>query len=336
MEIQKKALVVDLSYQVHRNMAVPNLAKLRTKDKVRIGGLFGTLKTLQNEAKYGNYSKIVCCMDSYPAFRKQLFPNYKHSRKSNPDSPEYLSYIAEDPYGWSEKKAKHFTFEKLKEVLPKLCVQTIIQENVEGDDLVYRTCLELTKDGYTCYAMSDDKDYLQLVHLVPGLKVKRVIAQEIITKDNFQEKCGVPAEWFIYYKAMIGDKSDEIPNIAKGFGEVGVKKFIYNLDKYGVNPDNKDLVYDKILEIAQIPDENGKPLAPKVDKEAIEVLKRNMRLMDFRECPYGEAHQEELKTLLNEKLQFDAPYLMETFKKYEMGTLMPMLVESTFKRMSNK
>lgn len=335
-EIKKKALIVDLSYQVHRNMSVPQMAAMRTKDKTRTGGLFGTLHTIQNVAKTGGYSKIVCCMDSYPAFRKQLFPNYKHSRRSNPDSPEYISYVAEDRWGWSEKKAKHFTFEILKSLLPKLCVQTIIQENVEGDDLVYQTCLELSKDGYTCYAMSDDKDYLQLVHLIPGLKVNRAMAKEIVTKDNFKDKFGVSPEWFIYYKAMIGDSSDEISGIAKGFGEVGVKKFINKACEKGIDPDNKETIYDELLKLAQSSDEKGKPLAPKVTPEAIEILKRNIKLMDFRECPYGEVHKEELKRLLNEKLQFDSQYLLETFKKYELNSLMPMLIESTFKRMGNK
>lgn len=331
----KKALVIDLSYQVHRNMAVPNLSGLRTKDMKRTGGVFGTLKTIQNVARYGNYSKIICCMDSYPAFRKQLFPGYKQSRKSNPDSPEYVSYIAEDKWGWSEKKAKHFTFDVLKAILPKLCVQVIAQENVEGDDLVYQTCLQLSKEGYYCCALSDDKDYLQLIHLIPNLKVNRAMSKEVVTKENFLEKCGVPSEWFIYYKAIIGDSSDEIPGIAKGFGEVSAKKFILEAKNSGIDPDDKGTVYNNLFELAKQKNEKGKPLAPKITEESIDSLKKNIKLMDFRECPYGESHQEELKTLINEKLVFDQMFLMEQFKKYEFGSLVQMLIEPTFKRLSN-
>ncbi len=329
----KKALVVDLSYQVARNMSVPTLAALRTKDKVRTGGLFGTLKTIYTAAKAGHYDKIVCCMDSYPAFRKQLFPNYKHSRKSNPDSPEYQSYVAEDAWGWSEKKAKHFTFDELKDILPKLCVQVIIQENVEGDDLVYQTCKVLTDEGYECYAMSDDKDYLQLINLVPNLKVYRAMKGETITKENFLESCDVPYNWFIYYKAMCGDSSDEIPGIAKGLGEASIKEFIKYADSLGINPDNKEVVYGKLLNLVKIYDGKSAGRVKKIDESALEVLKKNIRLMDFRECPYGEGKKEELNKLLHEPLKLDLEYVMSKFKKYEFGSIASMLFDSTFKRL---
>ena len=329
----KKALVVDLSYQVARNMAVPTLAALRTKDKVRTGGLFGTLKTIYNAAKAGHYDKIVCCMDSYPAFRKQLFPNYKHSRRSNPDSPEYVSYIAEDAWGWSEKKAKHFTFDELKDILPKLCVQTIIQENVEGDDLVYQTCLMLSEEGYECYAMSDDKDYLQLVNLIPGLKVYRAMKGDTITRENFLESVDVPYNWFIFYKAMIGDPSDEIPGFVKGLGEVTVKEFIKYADGLGLNPDHKESIYKKLLSLASIYDGKSARRVKKIDEAAIEVLQKNIRLMDFRECPYGDSKKEELKRLLHEPLKFDQIYVMNKFKQLEFSSLAQLLFDNTFKKL---
>ena len=221
----KRALVVDLSYQVHRYLSVPQVNDLRTKSKVKIGGVYGVLKALNGALSNDYYSKVICCMDSYPAFRKQLMPAYKSSRRSNPDSPEYASFVAKDQWGWSQKTTQEFTFRMLKVLLPMLKIKTIIQENVEGDDLVYHTCKYLTNEGWECTAMSDDKDYLQLVNLIPGIRILRAMHGDVITEANFFEKMKVHHDWFIFYKALLGDPSDEIPSVVKGFGEASIIKF---------------------------------------------------------------------------------------------------------------
>ena len=57
----KRALVVDLSYQVHRYLSVPQMSELRNKDKVKVGGVFGVLKALNNALSNDCFSKVICC-----------------------------------------------------------------------------------------------------------------------------------------------------------------------------------------------------------------------------------------------------------------------------------
>lgn len=324
MEIKKRALVVDLSYQVHRYLSVPQINELRNKDKVKVGGVYGVLKALNGAMTSGCYSKVICCMDSYPAFRKQLFPSYKSSRRNNPDSPEYASYIAADKWGWSEKSTQEFTFRMLKALLPKLKIKTIIQENVEGDDLVYHTCKYLTEQGWECTAMSDDKDYLQLINLVPGIRVLRAMHGDVITETNFFEKLKVHPDWFIFYKAMMGDPSDEIPSVVKGFGEASIIKFVNTAHDNGIDP-NDLTVYDKMFDLAKNwGDTRSKRCVQKFTESCLMPLRKNLKLMDFRECPYGLNKREELHKEINKEVTLDIEGAMKLLSDLEMKSMMAL------------
>lgn len=330
----KRALVIDLSYLVHRCLAVPTMAELRTKDKARVGGIYGVLKSLQAALSKDVYTKVVCCMDSYPAFRKQLFPSYKASRRNNPDSPEYQSYIAKDKWGWSQKSTQDFTFNTLKSLLPKLKIQTIIQENVEGDDLVYHTCLHLTKEGWYCTAMSDDKDYLQLINLVPSLKIYRAMKGDVITKENFFDKIGVHPEFFILYKALLGDPSDEIPGVAKGFGEGSIIKFVNYAHDAGLNP-NDISIYDKMFELAEsVEDKKLTRYLKNFNRDCFNSWRKNMKLMDFRECPYGLNKREELKETLEKPLSLDVECVNEVLKTLEMNSMLTLPISPMISRLT--
>ena len=330
----KRALVVDLSYQVHRYLSVPQMSELRNKDKVKVGGVFGVLKALNNALSNDCFSKVICCMDSYPAYRKQLFPSYKSSRRNNPDSPEYASYIATDKWGWSQKSTQEFTFRTLKFLLPKLKIKTIIQENVEGDDLVYHTCKHLTEQGWSCTAMSDDKDYLQLVNLIPGIKILRAMHGDVVTSLNFFDKCKVYPEWFIFYKALLGDPSDEIPNVVKGFGEASIIKFVNKAHELRIDPNDLNM-YDKLFSLAENwEDSRSKRSIQKFTKDCLQLLEKNLNLMDFRRCPYGSNKHEELKSLLNESVVADESGAIELLEKLEMKTMMALPYSPIIKRLT--
>lgn len=320
----KRALVVDLSYQVHRYLSVPQMKDLRTRDKVKVGGVYGVLKALNYALANDRYNKVICCMDSYPAFRKQLMPSYKSSRRSNPDSPEYASYVATDQWGWSQKSTQEFTFRMLKLLLPKLKIKTIIQENVEGDDLVYHTCKYLTDNGWQCTAMSDDKDYLQLIGLIPNIRVLRAMHGDIITKENFFDKIKVHPEWFIFYKALMGDPSDEIPSVVKGFGEASIIKFVNAAYEKGIDP-SETSVYNKLFELAgSWEDKKSAKNVKKLTEDSLIPLRKNLRLMDFRECPYGLNKREELQKLIESEITLDAEGALKLFNDLEMKTMMTL------------
>lgn len=333
-EMVKRALVVDLSYLVHRCLSVPTMSELRTKNKAKVGGVYGVLKSLQAALSKDFYNKVVCCMDSYPAFRKMLFPSYKSSRRNNPDSPEYQSYIKRDKWGWSQKSTQDFTFKVLKNLLPKLKIQTIIQENVEGDDLVYHTCLQLTQDGWECTAMSDDKDYLQLINLIPSLKILRAMKGDIVTKENFFEKIGVYPEFFILYKALLGDPSDEIPGVAKGFGEGSIKKFVNYAHDKGLDPNTLE-IYDSMFTLAEnVEDKSLNRFLKNFNRDCFQVWRKNMKLMDFRECPYGLNKREELKETLATPLTLDADSVNEVLKSLEMTSMLTLPTSPMITRLS--
>lgn len=331
--VNNVALIVDTSFLVHRQLAMPNVASLRTKNGMRTGGIFGTLRSLSATVReIQDLGVVVCCFDSYPAYRKFIYPEYKANRKSNPDSPEYQEFIAKDQFGWSTEDMNNFTYDTLKTLLPKMKVKTIYQENVEGDDAVFQSAKYLSSKGYKCIVMSDDRDFLQIVNEVPNCEVYRVMAKETITKDNLRENQGVAPEWYIIFKAMCGDGSDGIPGVASGFGPGAITQLINEAESRGLDPDDPDTL-DKLVELAQSWNDKGKARIQKFDKVARDQLELNLKIMDFRKCPYPDAALEELKSKLDEHLEFDNMYLLQKFKEYEFSSLGNILTDIHFRKL---
>ena len=79
------------------------------------------------------------------------------------------------------------------------------------------------KYNSTCFIVSSDKDFVQLVS--DKIILYRPMEKEYYNTDTVKEKFGVLSENFIIYKTLLGDNSDKIPGV-KGLGEKGIfKKF---------------------------------------------------------------------------------------------------------------
>ena len=79
------------------------------------------------------------------------------------------------------------------------------------------------KHDSTCFIVSSDKDFLQLV--TDKIIVYRPMEKEYYTPKVVEEKIGVLPSNFILHKTLLGDNSDNIQGI-KGLGAKGIfKKF---------------------------------------------------------------------------------------------------------------
>ena len=91
---------------------------------------------------------------------------------------------------------------------------------MEGDDVMSWLSENLSGNNVI---VSVDQDFLQLVQ--DTVSVYSPIKDIHITNQNFEEIVGVPVKDFLMYKALIGDKSDNIPGVPK-VGDKTAKKII--------------------------------------------------------------------------------------------------------------
>ena len=79
------------------------------------------------------------------------------------------------------------------------------------------------KHNSTCFIVSSDKDFVQLV--TDKIILYRPMEKEYYTPKVVEEKFGVLSNNFILYKVLLGDNSDKVPGV-KGLGVKGIfKKF---------------------------------------------------------------------------------------------------------------
>lgn len=133
----------------------------------------------------------------YPStnFRKELAPEtYKQNRDDD------------------KSKLIHEQHDELAKWLTVLGIKQIYPGVLEADDIISW----LTKEKLTTSVIvSVDKDLLQLVD--SNVHYYNPIKKKLITPDNFVEEVGVEINEYNNYKALLGDKSDNVEGI-QGYG----------------------------------------------------------------------------------------------------------------------
>jgi len=156
-----------------------------------------SVKSLQEKFKPNNtwitWDKKIC----YPStnFRKELAPEtYKQNRDDN------------------KSKLIHEQHDELSKWLTVLGVKQIYPGVLEADDIISWLVREKLT---TSVIVSVDKDLLQLVD--SNIYFYNPIKKKLITPESFVEEVGVEINEYNHYKALLGDKSDNVEGI-QGYG----------------------------------------------------------------------------------------------------------------------
>lgn len=132
---------------------------------------------------------VVWVWDGYKGNdrRKEIYPEYKGNREGS---------TGEDIYAM---------FKLVQELLSQTSVMQIKVPTWEADDVIYTLAKFFASSGDTVRILTNDADYLQMADL-PGISLPQV------TKWSWDSSL------IVTYKAMVGDKSDNIPGMPR-FGE---------------------------------------------------------------------------------------------------------------------
>ncbi len=205
----EKLLLIDGSNLIFRAYYASEKLNIKTLDN-RPANAIKTLISMINkiiEVEKPSHVFIAHDMKS-PTFRHQMYSEYKAGRSLTPQNLKDQFPMSFDMYDAME--IKHYGV-----------------EGYEADDLIATYAKLSKKQNIPVKIVTGDKDLLQLVE--DGIEVftpKMGFSKECNYNDQvFQEKFDFMPERFIEYKALVGDKSDNIIGVEK-IGDKTARKLI--------------------------------------------------------------------------------------------------------------
>ncbi|WP_414618756.1 DNA polymerase I [Calothrix sp. CCY 0018] len=263
---------------------------LRTKTGIPTSVCFGFIKSLLEVMEKQQPEAIAVAFDlGLPTFRHQADDTYKADRPGTPED-----FIPD--------------LENLHELLTGLNLPILTAAGFEADDVLGTLAQKASNAGYQVKILTGDRDLFQLVDKDKQISVLYLNKEALqrsskglkeFHSEEVKEKLGVLPTQVVDFKALCGDKSDNIPGV-KGIGE---KTAVQLLDTYGT----LDKVYQSLdeikgathkkLEAGKEDAEKSKFLAKIVEDVPLEV--------DLEECKLKGFENSELKPIL-EKLEFSS------------------------------
>ena len=291
-----RVLILDGLNLFFRNFAMMNMVN---PDGVHIGGLGGFFRSLGAMIRQTNPTSVYVVFDGAGSTinRKNLLSEYKGTRNlSRITNWEAFDNIEE------EHDSKIDQIVRIIQYLKLLPVKTTILDKVEADDVIAVLAEKLVeRHNSTCFIVSSDKDFLQLV--TDKIIVYRPMEKEYYTPQVVEQKFGLLPSNFILYKTLLGDNSDNVKGI-KGLGEKGIFKKFPELKTHELTLDDifdicarkfKDhIVYSRILQ----------------DKDRIET---NYKVMDLSNPMIDEKGIEHVNYLIDEELNEFNPEMFVSF-----------------------
>ncbi len=189
-------------------------------------GVFGFTSILLRLLEQDHPDYLAVTFDTGKTFRDALFPEYKATRAKMPEDlrPQ---------------------MERIRQIVDAFNIPRLEVEGYEADDVLGSLSHHLAEEGFGIKIITGDRDLLQLVNdrILVNLPGKTLAdAKDYFTKDVV-DLLGVKPDQVVDYKALVGDKSDNIPGVV-GIGE---KTAVSLLLTYG----NLDQIYNHLDDISE-------------------------------------------------------------------------------------
>src|SRR5215204_4285873 len=196
-------------------------ARWQTSKGEPTAGTYGFARELLRIIEQERPDYIAVAFDTGKTFRDKIFPAYKGTRAKMPDdlSPQ---------------------IGRIREMIDAFNIPRLEMEGYEADDVLGSIARTAAEQGLGIKIITGDRDLLQLVNERTTVYLAGD-DQNYITDEDVVKKLGVPPKQVVDYKALVGDKSDNIPGVAG----VGEKTAITLLEKYKT----LDGIYNHIDEI---------------------------------------------------------------------------------------
>lgn len=193
--------------------ALPELTSKNTP----INAIYGIVKLMIKLTKEYKPKYLVFCVDKGRSDRDKVIKEYKAHRK--PTSDRFKQQI---PIFYEMANSTGFKVFGI--------------ENTEADDAI-ATLTKIFKQLTQIYILTGDKDLLQLLDnkkVFVLLMKKGITDVDFYDDKKFKTEFGFDSNLYPYYKALVGDSSDNIKGV-KGIGPKKAKEIIQkytNINEY--------------------------------------------------------------------------------------------------------
>jgi len=186
------------------------------------GAIYGFVGMLQKVLKENQPDYLGVCFDvSRDTFRQKKFNAYKIQR---PEMPQDLS--SQIPF--------------IKSIILAYGIRIFEKEGFEADDIIATINKKVREEGYSVTVISSDKDILQLVDEKTQVYSPYKDSGILYDERQVRKRFGVEPKRIPDVIALMGDASDNIPNVP-GIGQGHAVELIQSfgsLDKLLENSDN--------------------------------------------------------------------------------------------------
>ena len=219
---ENKFLIIDGNSIMNR--AFYGIRILTTKDGTYTNAAYGFLSIYYMMLEKINPNYVAVTFDiSKPTFRHEMYSEYKAGRRSMPD----------------ELRPQ---FPLIKDILAAMNIPILELEGYEADDILGTVAKNNSKQGIKTYILTGDRDSLQLIDentsiVMPSTKMGKT-EYTIYDIEKLKETYNLEPRQIIDMKALMGDKSDNIPGIPL----VGEKTALSLLELYN----NLEYIYSNI------------------------------------------------------------------------------------------
>jgi len=222
-----------LAFRAYYAFALSRKGALRTSSGIPTSVCFGFLNSLLQVLNYYRPEAVAIAFDRQElTFRHIADSNYKANREETPS--DFILDI-----------------QNLHEILTALKIPQISVAGYEADDVIGTLAQLGNQTRYQVKIISGDRDLFQLVSPEKNISVLYLEHNALKNPSDgkypefnvpeIEEKMGVRSDQIIDYKALCGDKSDNIPGV-KGIGD---KTAITLLKEY----ENLENIYQNIKQI---------------------------------------------------------------------------------------
>jgi DNA polymerase-1 len=190
-----------LAYRAYFALTRGSSAAFTTHAGEPTAGVFGFTSILLRLLEQDHPDYLAVTFDTGKTFRDKLFPEYKATRAKMPEDlrPQ---------------------MERIRQIVDAFNIPRLEMEGYEADDVLGSLAHHLASEGFGVKIITGDRDLLQLVddRILVNLPGKTLAdAKDYFAKDVV-ELFGVKPVQVVDFKALVGDKSDNIPGVA-GIGE---------------------------------------------------------------------------------------------------------------------
>jgi DNA polymerase-1 len=176
-------------------------SRFQTRSGEPTAGIYGFTNILLRILEQEKPKYLAVAFDTGKTFRNETYPEYKATRAKMPE--DLVPQIV-----------------RIRQVVDAFNIPRLEKEGYEADDVLGTIARQAVAKGLGVKIITGDRDLLQLVdeRIVVNLSGKKLTDAEDYTSAKVKQEFGVRPDQVVDYKALIGDKSDNIPGV-HGIGE---------------------------------------------------------------------------------------------------------------------